>query len=57
MKTLNDIRKALKPLGYNVKTKTYSFGRHMSFINNLCKDMDGLLWNYARKLTDEELGK
>jgi len=38
MRTVNDIRKALKPLGYNVRTKTFSFGRSMHFINNSTKE-------------------
>jgi len=37
MKTVQDIRRALKPKGYNVKTKTFSFGRSMTFFNNITK--------------------
>lgn len=33
MKTLNDLRKALKPLGYKIKTQSLSFGRYATLIH------------------------
>ena len=31
MKTLNELRKALKPLGYKVSTKSLSHGKHATY--------------------------
>lgn len=31
MKTIADVRKALKPLGYTVKTQSFSFGRSATY--------------------------
>lgn len=31
MKTINDVRKAIKPLGFTVKTSTSSLGRHAKY--------------------------
>ena len=33
METLNDLRKALRPLGYKVKTKTLSWGPHATYVH------------------------
>lgn len=33
MDTLNDLRKAIKPLGYKVKTKTLSWGPHATYVH------------------------
>lgn len=33
MDTIHDIRKALKPLGFNIKTKTFTHGTHAEFIH------------------------
>ncbi len=31
MKTLNELRKVLKPIGFTVKTKTFSHGAHAQY--------------------------
>lgn len=31
MKTINDLRKQLKPLGFNVRTKALSWGTHAEY--------------------------
>lgn len=31
MQTINELRKALKPLGFTVKTKAYSHGTHATY--------------------------
>lgn len=33
MESLADIRKAIKPLGFSVKTKSTSFGKHATYIH------------------------
>lgn len=33
MKTINDLRKALKPIGYKIKTKSLSFGRYATLVH------------------------
>ncbi len=33
MKTLNDIRTAIKPLGFNVKTKSFSWGKSAIYVH------------------------
>lgn len=33
LETLADLRKEIKKLGYNVKTKTLSFGRHATYVS------------------------
>jgi hypothetical protein len=33
MNTLTDIRRAIKPLGFKVTTKTTSYGRHATYIH------------------------
>ena len=33
METLNDLRKAIKPLGYKVKTKALSWGPHATYVH------------------------
>ena len=31
MKTINEVRKAIKPLGFSVKTKSLSWGQHATY--------------------------
>ena len=33
MKTINDVRKALRPLGFTVKTLSSSLGRHARYVH------------------------
>lgn len=33
MNTINDIRKAIKPIGFKVKTQSLSWGRHATYIH------------------------
>jgi len=33
MKTLSELRKELKAIGYKVKTKSMSYGRHATFVH------------------------
>lgn len=33
LQSINDIRKAIKPLGFTVKTKTLSWGSHATYID------------------------
>jgi len=33
MKTINDIRKAIKPIGFNIKTKSLSWGKHATYFH------------------------
>ena len=37
METVNDIRKAIKPLGFNIKLKSLSWGVHATYIDNTTK--------------------
>jgi hypothetical protein len=48
---LKDLRKALKLIGFNVKTKTYSHGQHAHFTNSVGNKLPTLFF------TQEELAE
>lgn len=43
MKTLSDLRKAIKPLGYKIKTQSLSFGRYATLVH--VETNDALTYN------------
>lgn len=42
MKTLSDVRKQLKRIGFKVKTETLSWGRHATYENELGEKMPSI---------------
>ena len=51
MQSITDLRKALKLIRFNVKTKTYSHGRHAHFTNSVGDKLPTLFF------TQEELAE